>query len=400
MISYLEALNIIIENRLDLAENILPLANCVGKVLREDMVADRDFPPFDRVTMDGIAISYNSFHNGNREFQVERILAAGQSEISLENTDNCIEVMTGAVLPGNTDTVIRYEDLTLKDEIAIVNEENIEQGKNIHYKGLDRKKGDIIVPSGRVISTAEINIAASIGKESLRVADLPRGLIVSTGDEVVDISVSPEAHQIRNSNVHGIRSTLASWGIEADLTHFPDEPEIMHRSLKSALEEYQLLILTGAVSKGKFDHLPQVLEDLGVIKLFHKVRQRPGKPFWFGKSSTGTVVFALPGNPVSSFMCTYVYLREWVAASLGLKTSIKYVVLQEEFEFTPDLTYFLEARIESAQDGTILANPVFGHGSGDFANLVDGDGFLVLPSDKDSFRKGEIYPFIEYRQKF
>ncbi len=376
-----------------------PIAQCAGSFLAEDLVADRDFPPFNRVTMDGIAISYASFKTGNRSFKIEQTTAAGSPQVTLKESNACIEIMTGAILPKNTDTVIRYEDLEIKNGEARLQVSALKEAQNVHFKGMDIAMGSPIVSKGRRISSAEINIAAAIGKANLAVKKMPKTAIISTGDELVAIDETPELHQIRRSNVYGIRNTLQEWGISADLEHLPDNKPQMLTAIKTLLQNYDLLVFTGGVSKGKFDHLPEVLDLLKVKRHFHKIQQRPGKPFWFGSSLNHKKIFALPGNPVSSFVCVYVYLRYWLLQSLGVEIQNTYVKLSEDVTFTPNLVYFPEAQITNTADGSFSAKVIIGNGSGDFANLVKTNGFLVLPQDRAIFRKGEVYPFIPYRLK-
>jgi molybdopterin molybdotransferase len=399
-VTYEKALSIIASHSTDFGEEERPLESCVGQYLAEDLIADRDFPPFDRVTMDGISISYKAFEKGQREFPIEAVAPAGTPVKRMQESGNCIEVMTGAILPGNTDTVIRYEDLEISGAVARILPVDVTPRQNIHFKGIDLGRGSVIVERGKQLSSAEINIAAAVGKPSLKVRKLPKAVIISTGDELVDVHQAPELHQIRRSNIYGIQSTLKTWGLTADLQHLPDDREQMERIISGLLQEYDLFIFTGGVSKGKFDYLPEVLETLQVERHFHKIQQRPGKPFWFGSSREGKKVFALPGNPVSSFVCVYVYLRYWLDKSLGIDRQPLHVVLKKDVRFAPDLVYFLEARLESRHDGTLLADPVSGNGSGDFANLVNTDGFLVLPQNKSVFRQGEVYLFVPYRGVF
>ncbi len=399
-ITYERALELLQSQKVDFPEVSYLLKDAVGAYLAEDLYADRDFPPFDRVTMDGIAISYSSFESGRRQFKIEAISPAGSPQLILENTDNCIEVMTGTVVPENADTVIRYEDLSIQNGIAYLESETISHRQSVHFKGSDMGKGAPIVKKGKQLSSAEINIAAAVGRPSLLVKNLPDAVIFSTGDELVDVDETPEIHQIRRSNVYGIRNTLKEWGIQSELQHLPDEKSEMQSVIARYLDSHKILFFTGGVSKGKYDFLPEVLEALKVKRLFHKVQQRPGKPFWFGTSLTGAKIFALPGNPVSSFVCLYVYFQYWLKKSLGLNLDFQYVQLLDEVNFKPDLVYFLEAKLESKEDGTMGALPIPGNGSGDLINLVNADGFLILPQGKTHFSKGEVYPFIKYRQLF
>ncbi len=397
-ITYQHALAILAQHKVTFGHRILPLHECTGAYLAEDLVADRDFPPFDRVTMDGIAIAFESFEKGNREFTIEATAQAGKPQKTLKDRRNCIEVMTGAIMPKGADTVIRYEDLLMANGKATLTITTLKKAQNLHFKGIDMDKGTCLVTKGKPLSSAEISIAASVGKTHLKTVQLPKTVVVSTGDELVEVDQMPKTHQIRRSNVYGIKNTLQEWGLAADLEHLPDEPKRMHQRIEQLLKEYTLLIFSGGVSKGKFDYLPNVLETLEVQRQFHQIQQKPGKPFWFGTSPSNAKIFALPGNPVSSFVCVYLYVHYWLNVSLGQEMAQLYVKLGAEVIFTPDLTYFLEAKLSSLPNGTLVAMPVTGNGSGDFANLVKADGFLILPQGKSIFSPGEVYPFIPYRK--
>ena len=174
----------------------------------------------------------------------------------------------------------------------------------------------------------------------------------------------------------------------------------MVKEISGILDRYQLVIITGGVSRGKFDYLPEVLDELGVTKHFHKVKQRPGKPFWFGTAANGSTVFALPGNPVSSFVCANAYIHPWLKVSQGLPYRLPSVRLKEDIHFQPDLTYFLECSTSVSDQAVIEAETFKGNGSGDFANMTQADGFVVLPQGKTEFKAGEVYPYIAYRSTF
>ena len=398
MITVEEATQIISKTIKDTGISIVPLHLAIGRVLREDLFADRDFPPYHRITMDGIAIRYDAFEKGERTFPIEGVAAAGSAQMTMQNDAACLEVMTGAILPNNTDTVIRYEDLLIEDGKATIQVELLREGQNVHNKGEDRLQGSLVVRQGKIISPAEIGVAATVGKAELRVSRLPKAIIISTGDELVEVDETPLAHQIRKSNVHRLRSTFAKYGIQADTFHLNDDWDEILKQLKTILEDYEIVMLSGGVSKGKFDFLPDALKELGVEKLFHKIKQRPGKPFWFGQAPSGARVFALPGNPVSSFMCTQIYFVPWLTQSLQLPLeNLPHAILQRDTLFKPDLVYFLQVKISYDNQGRILAMPIDGNGSGDLANLVDADAFLRLPRGKNEFKEGEVFPIIFYR---
>ena len=396
MITSQQALQIILDNTVDFGTEEIPFLNSLGRVLKEDITADRDFPPFNRVSMDGIAVQCNIFEKGARKFSVENIQAAGAEQLEMKNAESCLEVMTGAVLPNNTDSVIPYEQISIENSIARVNLDEIKFQQNVHLKGKDRKEGDVLMQKNTVISAAEIGVLATVGKTKVNVAKLPKVMIVSTGDELVEVADKPLPHQIRKSNVYTLVALLERLNIKAETTHIIDEKPLLKQKINSFLQEFDVLIFSGAVSKGKFDYLPEVLDELGVEKLFHKVKQRPGKPFWFGVKENVSV-FAFPGNPVSTFVGCLKYFYPWYQKSVGIPfENTQKAILAEDFFFKPELTYFLQVKLTNI-DGKLMATPEMGNGSGDLTNLADADAFLELPDDRNEFKKGEVFPVINYR---
>jgi molybdopterin molybdotransferase len=401
MISVNEALRIIQENAFVPSISEVPLLDSLGKILAENIVADRDFPPFDRVAMDGVAISLKPYRGGGNvnlkidEWQpiIEATQYAGEPQKHLSKPKNCMEVMTGAVLPWGCAAVVRYEDLEIEEVDGskyvkfMIPQRKIEDWQNIHRQGSDRKQGDILLQKGMKISPAEIAVMASVGKDKVLVEIPPRVAVISTGDELVEITTNPEPYQIRMSNSYMLAGALAQIGIKADLFQLTDDKVLLFNKLQGILQNHDILLLSGGVSAGKKDFIPEILTDLGVKKLFHKVAQKPGKPFWFGKSEEGKTVFALPGNPVSTFLCFCKYF---------LNQKKEEVILDKDVFFKPDLTYFVPVKTYF-QDGKMMASPLEGSGSADFANLTDCDGFVELSADNQEFRSGEVFGFIRFR---
>jgi molybdopterin molybdotransferase len=387
-----EAEKIILEHCQDYGAESLPLDDCLGRVLAEDVVADRDLPPFDRVTMDGIAVRYDSLQRGIRTFRVRAIQAAGEEPIDITADDECIEIMTGAVLPSSTDTVVPYEEIDMVQGSATVKAADVVARQNIHHRGKDKKQHEGLVGAGVFITSAVITVASAVGKASLLVKKNPRVIIISTGDELVDIQDVPAAFQVRRSNNYALRAALKQYGVPADMQHLPDDEAIIEARLADCVRAYDVVLLSGGVSMGKFDYVPEALERLQVKKLFHKVRQRPGKPFWFGQDPGGALVFAFPGNPVSTFLCFHRYFLPWLKTSWGIHSRPPAAMLDSDFTFRPPLQYFLQVRLDLDPRGQVLATPVEGHGSGDFANLLATDAFLELPMGREEFKKGEIFP--------
>ena len=398
MVSVEEATGIIQSNLMTLNSMEVSLSESIGHVLDEDITADRDFPPFDRVMMDGIVINYESWQAGNKVFPVQEMLPAGSPKTTLNDPGSCIEIMTGAILPDGSDTVIPYEEVKYEEgepKTAEILSEELAPGANIHRQGLDRKQGDLLVRKGTSISPAEVAVMASVGKSRVEVKQWPKVALISTGDELVEVGEVPAEHQIRMSNSYSLQASLWEMGIPSEVFHIHDEKQALRDRMKSILEENPVVILSGGVSKGKRDFIPEILDELGIEKLFHRVSQRPGKPFWFGKSEQ-TTVFALPGNPVSTFMCFYRFVKPWLISSAGLPDEDSKAKLSSDFEFKPDLTYFLQVNI-AEKEGTVTATPIPGRGSGDFANLLEADGFLELPKGTATYEKGRSFSYFPFR---
>ena len=395
MISVAQALQTVLNSSHNYGVEEIPFLKSMGRILKEEIVADRDFPPFNRVCMDGIAIDYQQFKNGRRVFKIEGIQAAGSRQITLKDPKNCIEVMTGAILPNHTNTVIRYEDVTLEDGIATVNIDLIKEGQNSHNKGKDRKVNDLLITQNTKISAAEMGVLATVGKSVVKVAKQPKVMIVSTGDELVGVDQIPLEYQIRRSNVFTLVSLLERLNIPSETSHISDDKLIIKSKIESYLYEYDVVLFSGAVSKGKYDFLPEIFEELKVYKKFHKVMQRPGKPFYFGKTDTCTV-FGFPGNPISTFVNCLAYFYPWYHRSAGLEILEEMAILGEDVSFVPNLDYFLQVALEN-KSGNLVAFPVSANGSGDLASLANTDAFMQLPKDATEFKKGEVYPILKYR---
>jgi molybdopterin molybdotransferase len=392
MITVEEAEKIILAQATDYGAEIIPFELALGRVLAENIKADRDLPPFDRVTMDGIAVNYDAVADGISTFKIKATQAAGDEPVEIEEHDECVEIMTGAMVPASTDTIIRYEDLSLRAGLATLVTQEIKRGQNIHYKGKDKKHNDQVAGIGQVITPALISMVASVGETELRVKKLPRVVIISSGDELVEVDQVPSPYQIRRSNNYAVKAVLQQHNIEANMLHLPDDPEVIKKQLKTCLENYDVLLLSGGISMGKFDYMPKALEELHVESLFYKVQQRPGKPFWFGKHNKGPLVFAFPGNPVATFMCLHRYFLPWLNASVGKEPQITMrAILNNRVSFHHPLKYFLQVKLHQNEYCQLVATPVEGNGSGDFANLTDTDAFMELPAQRNEFKKGEVF---------
>ncbi|OON67009.1 molybdopterin molybdotransferase MoeA [Hymenobacter sp. CRA2] len=405
MISVEEATRLVQATAAPLPPERILLTEATGRVLRTPLHADRDFPPFDRVTMDGIALNHAAVAAGQTSFVIERTQFAGQAPEPLTDMQAAVEIMTGAVLPPGTDTVVRYEDLRIEEQpdgprVAVVQVPPPAAGHNVHRRGSDRPQGDLLLPAGTVLGPAEIAVAATVGAVMLDVARRPRVAVVSTGDELVDITEEPAAHQIRRSNAYMLLAAVRQAGAEATILHFDDDPAALATGLPPLLRDYDAVLLSGGVSKGKADYLPAALQAAGAAQIFHEVQQRPGKPFWFGRHPTGAVVFALPGNPVSTFINYYRYAAPWLRAvqlPAPRFAAPELAALAADVIFRPRLTHFLLVSLRPGPDGRLMAYPERAHGSGDQASLLPSDGFVELPAELTEFRTGEVLPVWRFR---
>ncbi len=371
------------------------IAEAQGRVLRTELRADRDLPPFDRVTMDGFALRAAALAAGVKRFRVQATQAAGMRPFELgKGDDACIEIMTGAVLPGGADCVVPYED-TVREGDGMTTAATAAAGTFVHRRGSDHRAGDVIVRPGVRLSGREIAVAAACGYPALTVTHSPKVAVVATGDELVDVDGLVAPHQIRRSNDHAIRAALIKAGYpHSDRFHLRDVRHEIEHMLWHLLAEYDVILITGGVSKGKFDFLPSELGRQGVKKIFQGVAQRPGKPFWFGLSGRMTPVFALPGNPVSAYTCLHRYVLPALDHASGVvPRPLLQAALAEAVSFKPELAYMVPVRISSGPHAELLATPGPSNTSGDFTGLVDTDGFVELPAGGTEFPAGYLAPY-------
>ena len=402
MLSPAEATARVLATARPLPPETVALPHAAGRILAETLVADRDFPPFNRVAMDGIAVSFAAWAGGQTEFEIQHTQYAGEPARPLLNPQQAVEVMTGAVLPAGADVVVRYEDLLLHDHRARIQiPPPAAAGVNIHHQAADRRAGDALLRPGTRLGPAELAVAATVGAAEIAVLRAPVVAVVSTGDELVGISATPLAHQIRRSNVYALQDLLTQAGAAVSLFHLSDNVEELRVGLTNILAAgFDAVVLSGAVSKGRADHLPGLLRELHVEEIFHEVQQRPGKPLWFGARAGGPVVFGLPGNPVSTFITACRYVRPWLravqqpagAAEAAAIEAPQPAVLTVDINFKPQLTHFVPVRLTVDAEGRRLATPLRVGGSGDMLGLVGATAFLELPPEPAVFAAGSVWP--------
>ena len=369
MINPNEALNLIQGLIVPQQVQNVAIQDAIGLILAEDLAADRDFPPFNRAMMDGIAIKNTALN----KWLVEDVAFAGEPQKHLRNSDAAIEIMTGAPVPLECSSIIKIEDIVFfelagEKWVEYVGLDPIKQGQFVHAQASDCKQNDLILSSGTKIGPVEIAIAATIGKSELSVFKKPTIAIFSTGDEIVAIHEKPQAHQIRSSNSVMLESVLKSHGFSTTVAHMKDEKSVVEKSLESALEKHEILLLSGGVSAGKKDFIPEVLAELGFKPIFHKIAQKPGKPLYVGNRADGKLVFAFPGNPISTLTCFWIYFLPWLIGNKLVLSTISVVNLPAS---NPKLDQWLPVKIKGGQAETLKNN-----GSGDLFHWKFADGLL------------------------
>ncbi len=376
----------------------LPLTQAAGAVLRENIYAERDQPPFDRVAMDGIAIATAGVPASAGRLRVAGTQAAGDPPQELVDPETCIEIMTGAMLPRGCDAVVPVEQVQRTGEYAEISRKPVQPWQNVHRRGSDCRQGALLLAAGTRLSAPEVAIAAGAGMARLRVSAQPLIVVISTGNELVEPGEVIEPHQVRRSNAYGITASLRQHGFArvADDHLRDDEAELTER-LDFHLRTHDVLILSGGVSMGKLDLVPRVLEKLGVALVFHHVAQRPGKPMWFGVSQAGPAVFALPGNPVSTLVCLSRYVLPALRAAMGQAPSAPpRIALMSPVEVKAPLAFYMPVKLRHDDWSRTSAEPCPTNGSGDFMSLAGTDGFVELPPGPNSHPKGFVAPFYRW----
>jgi molybdopterin molybdotransferase len=371
----------------------LPLTQCVGGTLRENIYAERDQPPFDRVAMDGIAVDSELLRRGLRRFRIQATQAAGSPPLKLSRGENAIEVMTGAILPLAADCVIPLEQYDILDGMVSLRPSAVTTPfHNVHRRGSDGRQGTLLLETGTLLRAPEIAVAASAGMARVRVSSQPAVMVISTGDELIEPGDPIEDYQVRRSNAYAVAATLRKRGFgRIGDDHVLDDEAMLRERLTLHLTTHEVLILSGGVSMGKFDLVPKVLMQLGVQEVFHNVAQRPGKPMWFGVGPQGQSVFGLPGNPVSTLVCLLRYVIPAIAEAMGTRrVAPERLALSAPVTFQPALAYFLPVAIEHDDWGRPWAHPRPPNGSGDFLSLAGTDGFVELPPGPNTYPKGFV----------
>jgi molybdopterin molybdotransferase len=390
MLNFNVAQNIITSLARSFGQEEIALEDADARVLAEGVPADRDYPPFNRATMDGYAIDRQDWDNGLRSFTVQQVVYAGQVADAALSAGTCYKIMTGAPVPLSANALIRREDAEQVDDVVTFSIETLKPFQNIACKGEDMHEGDMVLQKGMIFNPSAISLLASLGKVKLMVECLPKVALFTTGDEVVEPGMPVAASQIRNGNQYLLKSLLKQWQIKpAVYRHIADDKELLKAHLTQALN-CDIVITCGGVSAGDADYLPEVLEGIGVKKLFHKVAMRPGKPIWCGQMPNGGLVFALPGNPFSCHVTFKLFIETYLVACFGLpKPALSQLPLLSAKAKKVNLDEFFPAKVSN--DG--LLSIAF-NSSGDIKSALVADALVVHPMDAGDLAVGDRVGFV------
>jgi molybdopterin molybdotransferase len=382
MISFEEAHRIIMESAVELGTETVPLLESYGRVLGRDVASDIDMPPFDKSAMDGYACRSADI---DRPLEIVETIPAGYSPQRTVGPGECAKIMTGGVVPDGADRVVMVEHTEIRNGRVIVTKNT--GALNICYRAEDVQAGDIVLRKGTLISPGEVAVLAAVGRVDVPVSRRPVIGIVATGSELVDPAAKPSLAEIRDSNTAQLYSQVELAGCEpVVLGIVADDREAIGRLIEREIERIDIFLVSGGVSVGDYDYVPEVLEEKGFELLFQKVAIKPGRPTVFGRRGR-SFVFGLPGNPVSTFVVFELLVRPFCYRLMGCSCSGLTVTAQlagtVKRRKSSRLAHF---PVQLDADGKV--RPVEYHGSAHIHAYAMADGFISMPVGVSEIAEG------------
>jgi molybdopterin molybdotransferase len=382
MISVNEAIRIIIEQTRTLPTEKIALAGAMGRILAEDIVADSDLPPFDRAQMDGYAVRSAETTSVPARLRVVGEAAAGRGWHERMNAGEAVRIMTGAPVPVGADSVQKVE-VTRESDGVVEIAESTQPGQFIVERASEVRAGETVLRAGEEISAAMMAVLASFGYAEVQVSKRPRVAVLATGTELVRIDEEPGADQIRDSNSYSLAAYAQLAGALVErLPLAGDDPKILQREILDAAERCDALILSGGVSMGVYDFTKTALQALNAEIHFERVSLRPGKPTVFARLGN-TLVFGLPGNPVSVSVTFNLFARTALRAMQGCQDATmkeEWAVLARSVKGAMERTSYLPAQLQTDDEGQLLAHPLKWGGSSDFVAFARATALVIVPA--------------------
>lgn len=373
---------------------VVPLDDSLGRVISDSINSPIAVPLFDNSAMDGFALKSDVTKNADPTnpvtLKISGEIQAGDPPFELLDTDSTIRIMTGAPIPKGADCVIKKEDVEEINGVIKISE-SVKEGNNIRLKGEDIKAGESAIPQGTRITPGIAGFLSSIGIQRLNVFSHPGVSILVTGNELVDSLENLGPGKILESNSSVLKMGLKEMGV---LPHriqiLKDDPSLLKKSAADALEDSDIIIISGGVSVGEHDHTKKILKKLGVKEQFWKVAQKPGKPFYFG-TLNDRLVYGLPGNPYAVFTCFYLYIRPSILSMMGDKSpelKNEFLPLNRNIKKKGHRSNFLKGKRQK-EDGIVVAEPLMRQGSHLLSSLTKADLLIEFPADCEDLKKGE-----------
>jgi molybdopterin molybdotransferase len=392
MITVDEALKIVLDNVGALGVERTSIVDASERVLAEEIRSPRDIPGFDNSAMDGYAVRASDVEDASESrpvrLKVLETVGAGVMPSMRIEAGQAVRTMTGAPIAMGGDAIVPVERTRGTDaEVEILNA--AERGAFIRPCGEDLKRGELVISMGKVLSPSDLGMLASLNRSMVDVYRRPRVAIVATGDELVDVDTVPTGAQVINSSAYALTAAIRETGGEPIMLKVArDRPEDVRARLAEALA-FDVVLTTGGVSVGQFDHVKVVLDELGLRQLFHGVAQRPGRPLKFGTIG-GRPIFGLPGNPVSTMVCFYLY----VCPALRRMTNRSDLALPRitarcatDIQKANNLTEFVRVTL-TRRDGQVYAAPTGNQSSGVLSSLSRAHGLLIGPASERVLKEG------------
>ncbi len=395
MISVAEAIQIVRQETAVLPPEQVELAHALGRVLAQDIVADSDLPPFDRSQMDGYAVRAHDVESAPVRLRIVGESAAGRGWHQQLEEGQAVRIMTGAPVPAGADSVQQVE-LTheLKDGTVVELLESVERGKSIVKRGTEIKAGEVVSNAGTTITPAIMAVLAAFGYATVEVFRRPRVGVLATGTELVPVDQKPGQDQIRDSNNYSIGGYAELTGAVVErLPLTGDETSLLRRQIAKAAERCDVIVTSGGVSMGVYDVTKSALKELEAEMFFERVALRPGKPTVFARLPNGTLVFGLPGNPVSVSVTFNLFARTALLTMQGAAEPVlkrETALLARAVKGTADRESYLPAQVTINDDGQLVAFPLKWGGSSDFVAFAVATALVIVPAGAKMIEAGSL----------